>query len=174
MSFLHPVLYQGSSSNLVCLLVSVVLVCQLVEVFPYCVPTIFVTSSQNDRIFAVSGSNLANADITHIGAGNNINADGLIASAGINNPFGMAVDPKDNSIVFTSRASCLLRKLTWSCTNISSSTITTVAGLANNCGITDGSGTNARFNSPNLLTFTSAGILYVGENGRIRRVDVNR
>jgi hypothetical protein len=100
MSFLH----EGSSSNLVFLLVSVVLVCQPVEALPYCVPTIFVTSSQNDQIFAVSGLNLVNANITRIGvgnAGNNIDADGLIVSAGINNPFGMVVDPNDNSIVFT-------------------------------------------------------------------------
>ena len=90
-------------------------------------------------------------------------ADGSAANATFNSPLGLAVDGDGSSYVINENA---VRKIAPDGTTI------TFAGKADSSGITDGSGTDARFNEPGDLVMDSHGNIYVADSGnqRIRKI----
>lgn len=88
------------------------------------------------------------------------NADGSGTSALFASPKGMSVDAQGNA--YTVDNFCgTLRKIT------PTGTVTTLAGPAGACvfGSADGTGVNARFNSPSGTTVDQAGNVYVADSG---------
>jgi len=90
--------------------------------------------------------------------------DGVGPTARFAYPFGVAVDASGNTYV-ADRTNHTIRKVT------PAGHVTTFAGLANNPGGTDGTGSAARFSSPFGVAVDSAGTVYVAEGvGRIRTI----
>lgn len=146
------------------------------------------TSAQFDLPIAVelSGNNLLVAEAgnkrirsidlntlmvtTLAGNGNNGGDDGAAGSATFSSPNGLAVDAFSNVFVADGRNGQAnnIRK-------ISSGQVTTVAGLYNTNGTTNGQGTDARFDFPGSLAFNSTkDVLYVTDvnNHTIRAIDL--
>jgi len=92
-------------------------------------------------------------------------ADGTGAAARFNNPAGTAVDAAGN-IYLADRANHVIRKIT------PAGVATTLAGAPGVPGSADGTGTAARFSSPNSVALDSAGNAYVADtnNHIIRKV----
>ena len=90
-------------------------------------------------------------------AGNAGSADGTGSAARFNGPSGVAVDSAGNLYV-GDYGNHTIRKIT------SSGVVSTLAGLAGARGSADGTGSAARFNSPNGVTLDSAGNVYVADN----------
>ncbi len=92
-------------------------------------------------------------------------ADGTGAAARFNNPAGMAADGNGNVYVADSGNSTI-RKIT------SAGVVSTFAGSAGNTGSSDGTGSAARFNSPQGVAVDNAGNIYVADsnNDTIRKI----
>lgn len=89
-------------------------------------------------------------------AGNPGSSDGYKSAARFNYPSGVAVDAAGN--VFVADASnCTIRKIT------PSGFVTTIAGMAQQAGTADGSGSGARFWSPRSLAVDSSGNIFVAD-----------
>jgi hypothetical protein len=90
--------------------------------------------------------------------------DGTNSTARFNNPFGLAVDSASNLYVGDS-GNQLIRKIT------PEGVVTTIGGLAGTSGSSDGSGSEARFNSPEGVAVDANGFVYVtdGNNHTIRK-----
>ena len=84
--------------------------------------------------------------------------NGTGTGAQFNSPTGVAVDGANNVYV-ADTGNQLIRKIT------PAGVVTTVAGLANTLGTTDGLGTAARFYNPTGIAVDPAGNLYVGDLG---------
>jgi streptogramin lyase len=86
-------------------------------------------------------------------------------AASFNGPFAAAVDAA-GTVYVAEFNSHVIRKVT------SSGTVSTLAGSAGNSGSANGSGTAARFNSPEGVAVDSAGNLYVADtfNHLIRKI----
>lgn len=98
-------------------------------------------------------------------AGQAGNTDGTGTAARFSSPYGVTVDSNGNVYVVDSDDSTL-RKIT------SAGVVTTLAGSPGKIGLTDGTGTAARFSVPFDVTVDSAGTLYVCDHGNhaIRKV----
>jgi len=107
-----------------------------------------------DHVYTIAGQ-----------AGMSGDADGFGTGARFNNPFGIAVDSAGNVYV-SDTANNDIRKITVG------HVVTTLAGLPGNAGNTDGSGSDARFWSPQGLAVDSAGNIYVADTGNnaIRKI----
>ena len=84
--------------------------------------------------------------------------DGNVASAYFSFPAGIAVDSATNVYV-SDTGNYTLRKIT------PDGTVSTLAGLAGQAGISDGLGANARFSSPYGITVDASGNIYVAGRG---------
>lgn len=90
--------------------------------------------------------------------------DGPVATAQFRRPFGVAVD-RQGTVYVSEFSAHVVRK-------ISGGMVSTLAGQVDQAGGTDGSGSQARFSKPALLTVDEAGNLYVPdwEGATLRRV----
>jgi len=97
--------------------------------------------------------------------GNGGSADGTGSAAGFSFPRGLAVDNAGNLYVADANNNTI-RRVT------PAGSVTTRAGSAGQIGSTDGSGSSARFNSPNGIAVDSATNIYVADtlNHTIRKV----
>ena len=82
--------------------------------------------------------------------------DGIGRTARFAYPSGVAVDASGN-IYVADRTNHTIRKVT------PAGNVTTFAGLANTPGGTDGTGSAARFSSPQGIAVDSAGTVYVAD-----------
>lgn len=91
--------------------------------------------------------------------------DGSASQALFNHPWGIAVGP-DGSLYVTEYRGHTIRRMD------PDGIVTTLAGLAGNPGIADGTGSTARFAYPMGISIDSSGYLYVAEyrNNLIRKV----
>jgi len=92
--------------------------------------------------------------------------DGIGTSAHFDTPAAVALDGAGNLFV-ADKATNVIRAIA-----LSSGAVTTLAGLAERAGSTDGPGTTARFNSPAGLACDGAGNLFVADTGNstIRKI----
>ena len=124
---------------------------------------VYVADARNNTIRKVTP---AGAVTTLAGlAGTVGSADGTGSAARFANPVGVAVDSAGNVYVADSGNSTI-RKVT------PAGIVTTLAGLAGVQGSLDGTGSNARFNSPDGVAVDSVGNVYVADtrNYTIRKV----
>ena len=123
---------------------------------------LFVVDQQNCQIRKVTS---AGAVTDFAGSPNCGAANGTGEAAQFNFPTGIAVDSAGNLYVADTN-SHTIRKIT------AAGVVTTLAGLAFNSGITDGTGSAARFNRPTAIAVDGAGIVYVADtnNHTIRQV----
>lgn len=91
-------------------------------------------------------------------AGTSGSADGPAATARFNSPFGLVVDSMDNLYV-AEMGGHTIRKIT------PAGVVSTWAGQAGTPGSADGTGTAARFKSPNYLAIDTVGFIYVSDTG---------
>lgn len=98
-------------------------------------------------------------------AGSHGSADGIGSNARFWNPQGVAVDSAGNVYVADSNNNTI-RKIT------PNGMVITLAGLAGSSGSADGTGSTARFSSPQGLAVDSAGNVYVADtdNSAIRKI----
>lgn len=91
--------------------------------------------------------------------------DATGSAAKFNSPAGLAIDAANNLYVADS-SNHTIRKIT------PTGVVSTVAGLALTSGITDGTGSGARFNTPLGVTADAAGTLYVADtlNSIVRKI----
>jgi len=89
--------------------------------------------------------------------------DGTGSAARFDQPTGVALDGAGNVYV-ADRANCTIRAVT------PAGVVTTLAGLAGVSGVTDGTGSAARFSGPQDVAADSAGNVLVADNHTIRRV----
>jgi len=90
-------------------------------------------------------------------AGNPGSADGTGSAATFNGPAGIAVDPT-GTVYVSNSGFATIRKVT------QAGVVTTFAGVAFNTGISDGTGSAARFEYPAGMAFDPAGNLYVADS----------
>jgi sugar lactone lactonase YvrE len=88
-------------------------------------------------------------------------ADGTNSAARFGSPVALALDAQTNLYV-ADQANHTLRKVQCLGTNW---VVTTVGGVAQSAGSTDGAGTAARFNRPGGLAFDGSGALYLADTG---------
>ena len=91
-------------------------------------------------------------------AGNQGSADGTGSAARFSNPYGLAVDSTGNLYVGDS-SSPTIRKVT------PAGVVTTLAGIPGYFVATDGTGSGARFETPDQVAVDSTGNLYVADFG---------
>ena len=98
-------------------------------------------------------------------AGVSGSADGTGSAARFSSPSQIAID-KDDNLFLADTANHTIRKIT------PAGVVTTVAGLAGSSGSADGTGSNARFNSPIGVAVDAAGNLFIGDsdNSTIRKI----
>jgi NHL repeat len=98
-------------------------------------------------------------------AGSSNFMDGIGSNARFHSPEGLAVDPAGNVYV-ADASNHAIRKIT------SGGVVTTLAGLGGVSGHSDGTGINARFNTPFDVVVDNAGNVYVADSGNdlIRKI----
>ena len=124
---------------------------------------VFVADSNNFTIRKVTSAGVVTTLAGLAGSGGS--ADGTGSAARFSQPQGVAVDSAGN--VFVADASnYTIRKVT------SAGVVTTLAGLAESSGSTDGTGSAARFNLPRKVAVDTSGNVYVADsaNHTIRKI----
>jgi IPT/TIG domain/NHL repeat len=121
---------------------------------------LIVLDQNNHRIRKISGGVVS----TVAGNGNPGFADGPAGTAQFNAPAGLAIDQAGN-LYIGDQINHRIRKIT------PAGIVSTVAGTGT-FGFQDGNTTIAKFNSPNGLDVSSAGVIYVADNQnfRIRKI----
>ena len=125
---------------------------------------LFVADTENSTIRKITPSGLVS---TFAGiAGINNSGDGTGLAAQFNTPSGIALDTADNVYVADTN-NHTIRKIT------PAGVVTTFAGMAGVVGSSDGTGSAARFSSPQGLSVDTAGNVYVADSGNhtIRRIN---
>ena len=128
---------------------------------------LFVADSGNNRIRMITPAGVTS---TIAGGGYGF-ADGLGSNARFAFPSGVAVGPGDNNVYVSDTNNTCIRKLTRPAVDGAPWMVTTLAGT-NTSGFFDGSGSTARFSSPQGLVVDSSGNVYVADAGnhRIRKI----
>jgi sugar lactone lactonase YvrE len=125
---------------------------------------IFVADSYNHTIRKIDATTL---EVTTFAgtAGAYGSANGIGLTARFNNPFGIAIDSSDNLFV-TDQSNYTIRKIR------PDRFVSTFAGSTGVVGLTDGTGSSARFGSLFGIAIDNSDNLYVGDNGSytIRKV----
>ncbi|MBD2723917.1 NHL repeat-containing protein [Hymenobacter armeniacus] len=123
--------------------------------------TVYVADQGNHRIRRITAAGVVS---TLAGSGAATFADGTGAAASFNSPSGMAVDA-GGTVYVADQLNHRIRRVT------PAGVTTTLAG-SGTVGSTDGTGTNASFNTPTGIAITAAGTLYVAEppTNRIRAI----
>jgi len=124
-----------------------------------------ITIDNNGNLFVADRVNCTIRKITPTGvvttfagsAGLQGTADGVGNSARFYEPTGVVADA-DNNLFVTDTTNCTIRKIT------PAGLVTTLAGLAGNSGIGDGSGTLARFGYPTGIAIDGSGNLFVTDS----------
>lgn len=111
---------------------------------------IIAPDTTNNRIRKITPDG---AVTTIAGSGVAATTDGTALSAEFNAPMGIAIDPA-GTMYITERAGNVVRKMT------SDGTVTVLAG-SGIAGSANGTGTAAQFATPNGITITNSGVLYV-------------
>ncbi len=124
---------------------------------------LYVTDSGNQLIREVTPAGAVSTVAGTVGQSGILDGTGI--SAGFNSPQGPAVDAAGNLYV-ADYNSATIRKIT------PAGVVTTFAGLALTTGVTDGTGTAARFNKPSGVAVDSSGNVYVADSGNhtIRKI----
>lgn len=106
---------------------------------------------------------VATAAVTTV-AGTPSSADGTGAVAAFKNPYDICTD--GTSLYVADSGNSTVRKV-----NIATGLVTTLSGMADIAGMTDGTGASARFNAPGSIT-TDGTALYVADTGNhtIRKI----
>ncbi len=121
------------------------------------------SSNQTIRKIVLSTGEVTTLAGTILSSGS---TNGIGTAARFNNPMGLAFDGSGNLYV-TDQGSQTLRKIV-----LSTGEVTTLAGTAGVAGSTDGTGTAARFDTPQGIMFDGSGNLYVADqfNHTIRKI----
>lgn len=93
-------------------------------------------------------------------------SDGVGGAARLNGMAGAALSPDGATIYVADTFNSLIRRI-----DVATAEVTTLAGAPQEAAVVDGTGADARFDSPRALAITPDGTaLYVADNGTIRRI----
>ncbi len=123
-------------------------------------------TSHTLRVFSLSNPSL----YEDLGiSGRSGSADGNFTVATFNQPYAVATDPNFAYIYVADAGNHVIRRIVFTPTAI---TVSTVAGAAGTSGSTNGTGASARFNFPQGIATDRSGNLYVADtnNHTIRRI----
>lgn len=124
--------------------------------------TLYVADTTNCRIRKIQNGRVT----TLAGNGAFSSVDGNGTAASIYNPFGLAYDPVDQSLIVADTAGRKVRRVTLD------GRVRTIAGTGV-YGFANGPGTTATFGGPYGVAVDSNGVIYVSDNNRIRTVTFN-
>jgi serine/threonine-protein kinase len=125
-------------------------------------------SSSTIQTAAAAAAALTGTVTTFAGSGTPAFVNGIGTNASFNRPVSLAV-ATDGTLYVTDIGNNCIRKIT------TGAVVSTFAGRGGQFGYADGIGTNAAFASPNGITMSTDGTLYVSENNvnnnhRIRKI----
>jgi sugar lactone lactonase YvrE len=130
-------------------------------VAPDAAGNIYVTDTDNTTLRRISSSGV----VTTLAGSKYVptSKDGVGAAAEFEYPQGLATDAQSNVYVADSEADTI-RKIT------PAGVVTTLAGLSGMAGEQDGTGSAARFDTPNAIAADATGNLYVLDRAAIRKI----
>jgi len=127
---------------------------------------LYVADDANHAIRTVTTAGVVTTLAGAIGTSGSANGTGVAAT--FNSPTGVATD--GTNVYVADSGNHTIRKVV-----ISTGVVTTLAGTAGTSGTTDGTGTDALFNSPTGLALNAAGtVLYVSDQKykKVRKIDL--
>ena len=124
---------------------------------------LYVSDGGNNTVRKISGGVVSTLAGT---AGVTGSVDGTGPAAQFENPQNIAFDPKSGNLFVPDGSGDTVRRIT------PGGNVTTLAGLANTSGSSDGTGSLARFNNPTGIAVDGSGNVYVADygNNTIREV----
>lgn len=124
---------------------------------------LFVTDMNNHTLLRITPAGVMSTFAGLAGTAGSI--DGTGAAARFNYPYMVAVDASGN-LYLSETGNHTIRRIT------PGGVVTTLAGLAGAAGLTDGTGSAARFNMPTGIAVDGSGNLFVGDmnNNSIRKI----